>query len=145
MNGGNLFSCLGDLKSIIITPFPPYKPSCEQAQSTQSQPSNTSMGIVDPAISPSPPTLPVSSPTSIVTVNPSCYSSSSTTTTTASNSSSLSTSASSSVCSLRGEDRDLCKEDKDEAARPPAVEGENNSTIPENDLPSQFTRVMGKG
>lgn len=143
MNGGNLFSCLNELKSIIITPFPPYKPTCDQAQPSQSQPSNTSTLIVDPAISPPPPTLPVSSPTPVST-NPASYSGSSTTTTTASSTSSLSTSNSSSACSLRGDDRELMKEDKDESTRPAAVDGENNNTIPENDLPSQFTRVMGK-
>lgn len=145
MNGGNLFSCLNDLKSLILTPFPPYNPPSEPAQPL-SQPLNTST-LPDPATSPPPPppTLPpVSSSTPPISTNPSSYPTSSTTTTTASSASSLSTSTSSSACSLRGDDREFMKEEKDESIRPATVEGESSNSIPENDLPSQFTRVMGK-
>ncbi|XP_037792855.1 protein Smaug homolog 1-like [Penaeus monodon] len=73
MNGGNLFCCLNDLKSIILTPFPPYTPPTDKG----------------------------------------------------------------------GDEREALKEEQGEASRP-AVEGDGGSSIPEDDLPSQFTRVMGK-
>lgn len=142
MNGGNLFSCLNDLKSIILTPFPPYNPQNDSAQPL-SQPPNTSNVQEPTAASPSPPTLPLTS-SNPASTNPTSYSTSPNTSTTTSSTSSLSASASSSSCSLRGDSRELPKEEKEESIRPTAVEGENINTIPEDDLPSQFTRVMGK-
>lgn len=142
MNGGNLLSCLNELKSIILTPFPPYNPPSDSTQPTQhpNHPSHTS-STPDPTTTP--PSSTVSSSTH-TTFSPSFTISSATTTTTASSASSLSTSTSSSASSLRSEDRELLKEENVEVSRP-TLEADSGNSIPENDLPSQFTRVMGKG
>ncbi|XP_069190551.1 protein Smaug homolog 2 isoform X2 [Procambarus clarkii] len=141
MNGGHLLSCLNELKSIILTPFPPYNPPSESTEPSQQlqQPPPTSS---PPAAASTPPASTMSSSTTNSTFSPS-FSTSSATTTTASSASSLSTSTSSSACSLRGEDRELMKEDRLDAPRA-TLEADSGNTIAENDLPSQFTRVMGK-
>ncbi|XP_071546337.1 protein Smaug homolog 2-like isoform X3 [Panulirus ornatus] len=141
MNGGNLLSCLNELKSIILTPFPPYSPPSESTQSSQhlNNPSHTSSTS---DLTATPPSSTVSSSTH-TTFSPSFTTASVTTTTTASSASSLSTSTSSSASSLRSDDRELLKEENVEVSRP-TLEAESGNSIPENDLPSQFTRVMGK-
>lgn len=145
MSGGHLLSCLNELKAIILTPFPPYNPPGD----TSTHPllnQQLSSTTLDSSTTPS-----CSVTTTITTTGPSLSVSSSTggpvsfpltsTTATPSTTSSLSTSNSSSMCSLRGEEREVLKE---ETPRPSALEPENNNSIAENDLPSQFTRVMGK-
>ncbi|XP_045118912.1 protein Smaug homolog 2-like isoform X3 [Portunus trituberculatus] len=155
MSGGHLLSCLNELKAIILTPFPPYNPpgdaSSHHHLSQQQQQQAHNSTTLDCTTTPSSlatttsitttttvPSLPVSSSSSASV--PSSFPSSSATAT-PSATSSLSTSNSSSMCSLRGEERDLLKE---EAPRPSSLEPESGNSIAENDLPSQFTRVMGK-
>ncbi|KAK8739360.1 hypothetical protein OTU49_003596 [Cherax quadricarinatus] len=142
MNGGHLLSCLNELKSIILTPFPPYEPPSDSSQPTQQNLQKQPPILSPPEAASTPPASTMSSSTSNSTLSPSC-STSSTSTTTASSASSLSASTSSSACSLRGEDRELLKDDRVEAPRT-SLEADSGSTIPEDDLPSQFTRVMGK-
>ncbi|KAG7176358.1 Smaug 1-like 2, partial [Homarus americanus] len=140
MNGGHLLSCLNDLKSIILTPFPPYNPPSDTSQPSQQHLNQPPLTSSTP--DPTPPSSTMSSSTPNSTFSP-AFSTSSATTTTASSASSLSTSTSSSACSLRGEERELMKEDRVEIPRP-TLEADSGNTISENDLPSQFTRVMGK-
>ncbi|XP_050692028.1 protein Smaug homolog 2-like isoform X3 [Eriocheir sinensis] len=160
MSGGHLLSCLNELKAIILTPFPPYTPPADgppphphhhpSLQPQHQQPVNTTALDSLPSTTTTTSTSAATSSTS--TSSPSTSSSSSstvvassfpsiTTAPTSSTTSSLSTSNSSSMCSLRGEEKELQKED---APRPSPLEPDNSSTIAENDLPSQFTRVMGK-
>lgn len=155
MNGGNLFCCLNDLKSIILTPFPPYTPPTDKGQPpppphSQSTPppepttsSSSSLSSSLPPASSSSSSSSTPTSTSTFSSTSSSCSSSITTTTTTSSASSLPTSSSSSACSLRGDEREALKEERCEASRP-AVEGDGGSSIPGDDLPSQFTRVMGK-
>lgn len=153
MSGGHLLSCLNELKAIILTPFPPYNPPGDASahhhlsQQQQQAHNSTTLDCTTTPSSPATttsitttttaPSLPVSSSSASV---PSSFPSSSATAT-PSTTSSLSTSNSSSMCSLRGEERELLKE---EAPRPSSLEPESGNSIAENDLPSQFTRVMGK-
>ncbi|KAK7069899.1 hypothetical protein SK128_025089 [Halocaridina rubra] len=139
MNGGNLFSCLNELKSIILTPFPPFNPPSESSQPQSQQLPNTS-GVPDSISSP-PVTMPVISSNSVSPSPPSFSSSSNASITTTA--SSLSTSTISSSSTLQGNDNKELPKDE-ESVRPVAVEGESSNTIHEDDIPSQFTRVMGK-
>ncbi|KAK4293156.1 hypothetical protein Pmani_034126 [Petrolisthes manimaculis] len=178
VSGSHLLPCLNELKSIILTPFPPL-PSIPSS-STPSQDSNISVPVnsissssttVSSSISGSnsfsPPFSSCSSSTACSTISPSVSGSSTTIspsmtssvitstnttiTSSSSSSSSLSTSASSSACSLRGEEREGgVREDVGEAGgggergERSEMEGDGSMTNRESDLPSQFTRVMGK-